>query len=251
MKLISLNTWGCRTQEKIYDFIKSSADATDIFCFQELTRNGIGLTEKGDPKDCYEQISNILTEYDSHFTNYGDSGYYEKKAHEIDFESGIGIFVKKGYKHTFIEGKSLHKPNRKWNDYEGRFAAGAVLGVEVDDYFVINVHGLWQGSIKNDTEAKLEQSEDIIQLANKSKKHSIICGDFNLLPDTKAIQMFRDKYQDLIHEYNIQDTRGTLYPKDLRYADFAFVSKDISVKSFAVPDLPISDHLPLIIEFER
>jgi endonuclease/exonuclease/phosphatase family metal-dependent hydrolase len=251
MKLISLNTWGCRTKDKVYNFIKESAETTDIFCFQELNRNGKGLTEEGDPKDCYERISNILSEYDSHFTNYGESGYYGKKASEIDFESGIAIFIKKNYKHNFIEGKSLQKPDSTWSDYEGRFAAGSVLGVEVEDYFIINVHGLWQGSIKSDTEAKLEQSKEIIQLANKSNKLPIICGDFNLLPDTKAIQMFRDKYRDLIQAYNIQDTRGSLYPKDLRYADFAFVSKEINIKSFAVPNVPISDHLPLIMEIEE
>ena len=34
------------------------------------------------------------------------------------------------------------------------------------------------------------------------------------------------------------------------FADYVFVSKDVKVKKFEVPYLEISDHLPLILDFE-
>ena len=114
---------------------------------------------------------------------------------------------------------------------------------------MINVHGLWQNSIKGDTEAKIEQSKKILVLAEKSKGKKIICGDFNLLPNTKSIQMLGDKYRNLIEEYAIKDTRGSLYTKELRHSDYAFVDKDIEVSNFSVPDMSVSDRLPLIVEF--
>jgi endonuclease/exonuclease/phosphatase family metal-dependent hydrolase len=122
--------------------------------------------------------------------------------------------------------------------------------VLVEDRVIVNVHGFWQGGIKEDTEAKLEQSRMVMELANSFDGKKIICGDFNLLPNTKSIKMFRDNYQDLIEMYDVRDTRGALYMKELRYSDYAFIDKSLSMTAFSVPTVGVSDHLPLIIELE-
>lgn len=122
--------------------------------------------------------------------------------------------------------------------------------MQAGDYAVINVHGLWQGSIKGDTEAKIEQSKKIIDLADKTEGKKIICGDFNLLPDTEAIQMLGDKYENLINKYQIKDTRGSLYTKELRYSDYAFSDKNIVVHNFTITSVSVSDHLPLTFDFD-
>lgn len=114
---------------------------------------------------------------------------------------------------------------------------------------VVTVHGLWQGSIKTDTEAKMEQSKKIIDLADKVDGRKVICGDFNLLPDTKSIQMLGDKYIDLVHENGIKSTRSSLYLKENRYSDYTFTDRGITVNNFSVPDLDVSDHLPLLLDF--
>ena len=39
-------------------------------------------------------------------------------------------------------------------------------------------------------------------------------------------------------------------PKEcLEFADYTFVTSGIKVESFEVPDVPISDHLPMILKF--
>ena len=144
----------------------------------------------------------------------------------------------------------MYDPERKWNDYSGRFAAGTSLAVLVENYVVVNVHGLWQGSIKEDTEAKIEQSKKVIGLAEMFPGKKIIVGDFNLLPHTKSIQMLGEKYDDLIHKNSIRDTRGSLYTKELRYSDYAFTDKSVAVRDFSVPNVSISDHLPLLLDVE-
>jgi endonuclease/exonuclease/phosphatase family metal-dependent hydrolase len=60
--------------------------------------------------------------------------------------------------------------------------------------------------------------------------------------------MFGDKYADLIKEYKIKDTRGNLYTKDLRYSDYFFIDNDIKINSFSVPNLELSDHLPMLLK---
>jgi endonuclease/exonuclease/phosphatase family metal-dependent hydrolase len=156
--------------------------------------------------------------------------------------------VKSNLKQSQGRGIILYDPTRKWSDYSGRFAAGEAMAVTVEGLAIINVHGIWQGGIKTDTEAKIEQSKKILDLAEKTDGRKIICGDFNVLPDTKSIQMLADKYTDLIREYGIKETRSSLYTKELRHAGFVFVDNKISVKDFSVPNMVVSDHLPMIIE---
>lgn len=227
MKLISLNTWGCRITE-IFEYIKSNSESVDIFCFQEILKGGSGKTSKGEVKSTYEDIDHILPDHIGYFSEYGEGGYYSESSKNLDFKYGVACFIRASLKQSFVEGVTLHIPERKWNDYSGRFAAGASLAVVVGNYVIINVHGLWQGSIKGDTEAKIEQSTQIINLAERIRGQKIICGDFNLLPNTKSIQMFREKYEDLIQEYGITDTRGSLYTKELRYSDYFQDTQSIS-----------------------
>ena len=144
----------------------------------------------------------------------------------------------------------LFDTEKIWNDYNGKFSAGVAMAIEIEDYSVLNIHGLWQGSIKKDTEAKLEQSQKILDLAQKTKCKKIVIGDFNLLPDTKSIQMLADTYENLIQKYGIKTTRSVLYLKELRDSDYAFTDKQITVNDFSVPNIEVSDHLPLVVDFK-
>lgn len=71
-------------------------------------------------------------------------------------------------------------------------------------------------------------------------------GDFNLLPESESLKKFEEfGLRNLIKEYGITSTRSSLYQKEEKYADYAFVSKDIEVQEFAVLPDEVSDHLPL------
>ncbi len=68
-------------------------------------------------------------------------------------------------------------------------------------------------------------------------------------------------FSNLIKQFSIPTTRGSLnkkihpeYEKQeygwQEFADYAFISPEIIPLHFSVPDAPISDHLPMILEFE-
>lgn len=248
MKLISLNTWGCRVTKPIFQFIKENSESTDVFCFQEILKDGNGKTPRGELKNSYEEIQKLLPHHTGYFSEYVD-GYYGEDSKKLDFKFGIACYARADLKQNFAGAIPLLNPTKKWTDYEGRFAAGSAMALSVEEYAIINTHGLWQNSIKEDTEAKIEQSKKILDLAEKTAEKKIICGDFNLLPDTLSIKMLSDKYENLIEEYGVKDTRGVLYEKDVRYSDYAFLDRNIAVKNFSVPNIQISDHLPLLITF--
>lgn len=122
---------------------------------------------------------------------------------------------------------------------------------------IANVHGKTHPGHKLDTPTRIKQSKAIIDFLENKKGLKIVGGDFNLLPNTRSVKLFEQNgYSDLIKKFGIKDTRGKINHeihknKTIQYfADYCFVSPDVKVKSFTVPDIEISDHLPLILEFE-
>lgn len=77
-----------------------------------------------------------------------------------------------------------------------------------------------------------------------------------MLPEAESIQAFaKAGYRDLIHEYKIPTTRNhfswDLYPNaPYLFSDYVFIDPAIQVKSFSVPNVEVSDHLPMILEIE-
>ena len=77
------------------------------------------------------------------------------------------------------------------------------------------------------------------------------------MPNTKSIKMIKEAgYKNLIKDFGIKTTRNKLawdqFPDEEKqnFADYVFVSPEIKVRKFSVPNLEISDHLPLILDFE-
>lgn len=77
-----------------------------------------------------------------------------------------------------------------------------------------------------------------------------------MLPQAESIRMFeKNNYRDLIKDFHITTTRNRIaldkYPGNERlFSDYVFVSSGVSVKGFLVPDVEISDHLPLLVEID-
>jgi endonuclease/exonuclease/phosphatase family metal-dependent hydrolase len=250
MKIITLNTWGGRINKELVEFLSKHRNV-DMFCFQEVLKGGNGQTGRGEIKSLYEDIGKILIDHTGYFSEYGDGGYYSEKSKDLDFQYGVACFIKKNFEQNLIGSTRLYDPETKWGDYDGRFAAGASLAVGVSGYALVNVHGLWQGSMKKDSEARLEQSKRIIDLANQTNGKKIICGDFNLEPHTESIKMIENlPAKNLIIEYGITSTRTSRYTKELKFADYMFVSPDVDIFDFKVLSDEVSDHLPLYLEIQ-
>ena len=55
--------------------------------------------------------------------------------------------------------------------------------------------------------------------------------------------------RNLIKENNITSTRSSHYEKDVKFADYILVSRDIKIRTFEVLKDIVSDHLPLFLDF--
>jgi len=230
MKTIFLNIWHGNRRVELTDFLQQQIPTTDVFCFQEA-----------DPA-IRQELRKILPG----FTEY---------SHDKDLGGGvefaIATYVKNGLEVTNVHTLLADTPD-----------TGIVLvtNIQGGDEFVtvVNVHGFYylRDDHKLDTPGRLVQSETVIKAFRDAKQPVIVGGDFNLSPEADSIQMFsRAGYQDLIADHQIRTTRNRLvwerYPDTPQYyADYAFTGPNIRVREFSVPENEVSDHLPLIVEFD-
>lgn len=246
MKIITLNTWGGRVQKEFMDFLSKNQDV-DVFCFQEIYHKSTHThVEQGglDPNlTLFDDIGKVLPNH---------KGYF--RPHYIE-TYGLAVFVKNGLQ---VEQEDEHFVHR----HKGYIPDGAVgnharnvqvvvLKTDKGKLNIFNFHGLWNGGGKTDTEDRLNQSKKLAEYIERFEGAKILCGDFNLEPHTESIKVVENlPMRNLIKEYRIISTRTSYYTKDVRFADYMFVNDQVEVRDFRVLTDEVSDHAPLLLDFE-
>lgn len=241
MKLITLNIWGGHVSDPLLKFIKSHA-SIDVFCFQEVYHNAphkISIEDRVVNLNVFSEIQDLLPDHVGFFRPVVDNIF------------GIGIFVKNNIE-VLGEGEiSIHEnPN-----YLGRGPTHSRnlqwLQCRINEqvYSILNVHGLWNGMGKSDSPERIAQSKRIKDFVDTIKTPVILCGDFNLKPDTESMCMLENGMTNLIKTYHVSSTRTSLYPKEEKFADYILISPDITSNKFEVLKDEVSDHSPLFLDF--
>ena len=272
MKIMSLNVWGGRRIAKLLLFLATSKDReTDVFCFQEIfsspcIASRFGKTE-GMEFNLFSQIAQTLPQHTGFFAPTSDhmdvigdqwvGGRYSKERCPVSI--GNAIFVRKGLDiegvgDLFVYGNRNSKA-LKQSAFSPKSLQYVVIRNEKDRYSLFNFHGLWNGGGKKDCPERLEQSKRIVDFMSRFSGKKILCGDFNLDPETESIAdiEYNGKMVNLIKKYDIRSTRTKLY-RDYEtgslFADYAFASQDVLVGAFYVDSgesAEVSDHAPLLL----
>lgn len=256
LKLISLNAWGGILFDQLADFLRKKRDETDIFCFQEvLFGERPVFTEQGLRENLFNEFKSILADFRAFERPAPAGGKFKGKILKAPF--GLAMFVKNtiqveddGGFLTYSEDSAFAKSDTRTPTGNFQYARVAAGG---EKYSVGNIHGLWISGTKGDTSERIEQSEKIVNFFARENGKGILCGDFNLRPETESIAMISREMRNLIGEYRVESTRNELYNsmdefKDFT-ADYIFVSPGARVRDFKVLGDVVSDHLPLYAEF--
>ncbi len=221
----------------------------DVFCFQEVYHNAEEkekIWRDGSNLNFFDDIKGVLsTKYNSYYKPYQEDYW------------GLAIFIKKDFKileegDFFVHKYIGHNPSLEAYGYTAKNIQFLKTEYNGKALTILNFHGLWNGEGKGDTEDRLNQSKKIVEFVKDIKNDYVLCGDFNLLPDTKSLQMIEEKLGcvNLIKEQGIISTRTSLYPKPIKFADYVFVSKGIETIDFKVLLDEVSDHAPLFLDFK-
>ena len=110
---------------------------------------------------------------------------------------------------------------------------------------IANIHGTYSTN-KVDTPRSLKQSQYLINLKKQIKGPFILAGDFNVIPQTESIKMLNRYYSNMTKKFKITTT---LPGKKIMAIDNFFINHKIKPIALQTYQTTISDHLPLVFEF--
>ena len=234
MRIIFLNSYYATVGKLFYEFIEKNSSSADIFCLTEVY------------PEMFSRLEEMLPVF---------NGFYEKGVLDEKFFYGQAVFVR-----DEILAKKFNRINSPMDIQDKQnfaFTLPFQITFKDKDLHIMNIHGKSRPEDKLDTPARIKQSENILDFLKNKVGPKIIGGDFNLMPETKSIRMFEDAgYKNLIKDFGIINTRNRIswekFPDEEKqyFADYVFISPEIKVNSFEVPNIEISDHLPLILDFD-
>lgn len=250
MKLVSLNTWKGIVRQPLLDFIQSKKDEVDIFCFQEVLNGGSAegtkLWKDADLPKEHQLLSLFQQLLPDHI-----SFFYPT----ISTWDGLALFIRKNIPlieegEFFVHGQQP-APVGDIKNFNPRNIQFTKILIGKKPITIINFHGLWAAEGKQDTLDRIQQSKKILEFCKGLDQDFVLCGDFNLAPDTESLRMLEEfGLRNLIRETGITSTRTSFYKKEMRFADYVLVSKNIRVKDFKVLPDEVSDHCAMYLEFE-
>ncbi|MFA6364864.1 MAG: endonuclease/exonuclease/phosphatase family protein [Candidatus Paceibacterota bacterium] len=258
MKLVCLNAWEGKRFDALAQFISKMSQETDFFCFQEVSRAGYIKQENPHFRlNLLDDFSRLLPEFHFSFApmlsannfakgfatnvSIGNAIFSKKKFEVID----EGNFYPFGFSYEFLE-KDPHKVSMLQH-----------MKLRIADKMLtlVNVHGIARWP-KIDTPERMEQLRSIEHFLLKASAPVILCGDLNLFSNTESIKALGKNMKNLTEEFSILTTRSAIAREQFSaqidkdtISDYVFMSPDIKVQSFIVPEMEISDHLPLVATF--
>ncbi len=242
MKIISLNIWGGHLKRKLLDFVEKHKDV-DVLCLQEVyykAQAKITDETRELALDILSDIHNTLPNFQLFFNPVVNNIY------------GLATLVRSGIAvKNNGEVKIHHNPAYPGiGPTHSRILQYVTCNIDGRIVTIANIHGLWNGKGKGDSPERIKQSMNIKKFADGVDHPLALCGDFNLTPTSKSFQILNDNMQNCIANYNITSTRTSYYTKEERYADYMLLSKDLQINEFKVLADEVSDHSPLLLDFQ-
>ena len=261
MRIIFLNVWGGEQLHSLLNFFQSHRQDTDVFCLQEVFHTADESDYKTGPRgkrlhtNLFEHIDSILDNYNGLFAG-GEEGYDYRGAVDYHQEFGLAAFVHENIDVTLTDDEPITDIETKYG-YRRNLQYIEIRGTH-GPMLLVHLHGIQVHHDKSDTPERIKQSNTVIDFLDEYKQKRndlkiVLGGDFNLNPDTEALHMFEEYgLRNMIDQYDIETTRTYLYDRfeASPYADYCFVSDNITVRNFEVPEVAVSDHRPLVLDID-
>jgi endonuclease/exonuclease/phosphatase family metal-dependent hydrolase len=241
--LLQWNIWYLENADAVVDVIRSLSP--DIACLQELsTSSGVGRTS-----DTGNKIKDDLSLY----AHIGRAQTW--KGRMIDSQ-GNGIFSKHPLLNCsaqFI--REPHSPEIINYSQEGRVYLEASLILNNKELKVGTTHMSYSHRFEPSLE-RLEEDERLLKFL-KNKKNFIFAADLNAHPRSHLINNLSEFLNNAGPE--LEENTWTTKPfdyngfaeNDLRWRlDYVFTTSELKIVSAEIIQTDVSDHLPILVEFE-
>ena len=264
MEIMCLNGWGGKLHETLLPYVQSAAP--EILCLQEVVHSPASekdwLTYRdGDhilPQraNFFRDVSKALPDHVAIFCPAAQGVLWDENQ-SIPSQWGLATFVHKSVPVIGQVQGFVHKTFSPVG-YGDHPRSRSAHGVRVYDYnsqrtiSVTHMHGLRDLNGKVDTPERETQAKrllDLSQRVSEPEDVAVICGDFNVEPDSETLRVLADAgFSELVTERGFTSTRNSQYKKPGRFADYLLISDADAVQKFdVVYDPEVSDHCPLVL----
>lgn len=250
LKIINLNVWiGGKLFDPMLDFLNN--EKADIVLLQEVYNSQDPSLERR-----YRTFEVLKEQLGYEYGAFAPA--FLEEMGEQSFEQGNAILSV--FPLTEVSTTWYDVPyGTRIDDWEHfhvtpRCLQHVVADIDGKSFHLLNTQGIW-GEDGGDNERRLKMAEQIV---TEVSDHSplLLAGDFNVRYQTEAIAKIEKKLTNVFKD----DVKTTfnLKQKDLEkfpgFADAAvdgiFVTPDIKIIEKRVPDVDVSDHMPMVVEVE-
>ncbi len=241
MKILQLNIWGGKLGKQIAEVLER--EKPDVVCFQEAISLPV-IDEL-----FFSPIEKFLADgpYASLFytPTFGFSFMNQKAAFgnailgKMEFVSTNALFTGK----TYVESMDLLD-----RDFNIRNLQHVVVFDGERRIHVLNHHGHHVREHKNGNDETMRQCKEIVEYIQTLEGSVVLCGDFNLAPDSESLEQINSVLVNHAKEREVLTTRTPLTHKT-EVCDYIFTSPDLIVTDFQVLDDLASDHKALTVTF--
>lgn len=250
LKIISLNVWiGGILFDEVVAFLQDQQ--ADIVLLQEVFNGPESVQEKQ-----HRTFSELQAELGFKHAHFAPTFLEDIDSQLIEQGNAIlSNYPLQEVAVTFYDHPFGIRDNRRQAFHKTpRNLQHVVADAQGTQLHLLNTQGIW-GKDGEDSPRRLAMSETILAEVGDYAP-LVLAGDFNLQPHTQTIKNIEGKLVNVFKDS--AETSFNLQRKDLEqfpgYAtavvDMFFVSHDVRVVKKSMPQVDISDHLPLVVEVE-
>ncbi|MEO0451189.1 MAG: endonuclease/exonuclease/phosphatase family protein [Pseudomonadota bacterium] len=265
MQIMCLNAWGGTLHAALLPYL--AASPADVICLQEIVHTPATskpwLTYKdGDhvlPQraNLFAEVAQALPDHTAIFCPAARGSLWDAET-ELPSFWGLATFVRSSLPIVAQHQSFVHKTYSP-DGYGEHPRSRSAHAIRMYDHRrdraigIAHIHGLRDLNGKGDTPERLTQAHKLLGIAGsvfEPEDVQVICGDFNVLPESETLEVFAQAgFTELVTTNGHPGTRTSHYQKPGRFADYVFVNPVSAIKSFAVVRTPeASDHCPLVVE---
>lgn len=243
MKIIQANVWHAKLGQQVIDFLK--AEAADFACLQEVNDlDGRAGTKR------FATLEEIKASASLPYSYMQPAYSFRFMERELHFGNAILS------RHPIVSSETVfthgeYKANFDIKHDDGNIRNLQHISVEASGQtlHILNHHGYHLHESKRGNEITMQSMQIIADVIDRLNGPVILCGDFNLVPESESIGVINRRLINLTNQYGIDNTLTELDGRNIA-CDYIFVNDQVHVKNFARSDALISDHYPLVLEFE-
>lgn len=242
MKLIQSNIWGGKLKFQLQDFFEDQQ--SDIACLQEVNDlegpGGALFTTLDEIKSSGNFTHKSMASLNSLRYMRRTMYYGNATLSKFPIVAQNVVFTYGEYKDNFdlIDG-----------DDNMRNLQHVVVQTPDGSLHVLNHHGFFIAGSKKGGPETVRQMSLIADYIKNLSGPVILCGDFNLTPDSESMRVFSGLLTDLSSKYGLTDTYTNLSFNNA-VVDYILVNDEVTVNHFEMSEKLISDHNALILDFD-